>query len=681
MGSYTVEIDGKAYEVDNVADEQEAAEIAMRSVKKPIHTWSAKPSGANAGGAKAFGSGALTGVMDTAGGPLASAGIIRDQLLKSFDPKGYTSDILGALGQLPSMIGAQAAEWLTGGKLPEGTQRGMATLASGGGVGDLQESLGLDYEPQNTGEKYLKTTGTMLPNAAFGPAGGARGLTGDVLGRLGNVVIPGVASEGAGQMAEAMGADPLWAAGARAAGAVVGGAASSSATRLGAERQLPRTQRVQQSAVRKFTAQAPQDADAMAAAAQERRAAGMNPALIDVVDESGRGVVRAAASRMTPARTQVQDFADTRAVDLPRRMSEQARTHLSDDPRTPREIGAELAEGRRTQADADYGAVRGETFEMAPETVQALRTPHGRDAIAEAVRRERDPDVRAALNRLATDALDAPSTPITVGMADRIARTLYGRAQAAARAGDNDLAATFTQLGDDVRNPARNAVEGYGQAVDNYAHESRLIGAAERGEDYLARDTDNFVADIAELPEEGLPLARATSRRAVERASGENVSAAPGVARRIATAPEVQARTRALLPEDEAQAFERAMALEEEAVQNARYVAPNQGSKTQGATQDALQVAGEGAAVIGNAATGNHVTAALGAAKLWLQGRGLNNREAEALAAMAIDPSRTDEAIRLIQQRLGPAGAQEFLQGAGRALLLAAPAATGAAPP
>jgi hypothetical protein len=257
-------------------------------------------------------------------------------------------------------------------------------------------------------------------------------------------------------------------------------------------------------------------------------------------------------------------------------------------------------------------------------------------------------------------------------MADRISRVLRGQAQAAARAGDNDLAATFGQLADDIRNPARQAVPGYDAALNNFAAESRVMGAAERGEDFLTRDTDAFVSDIADLGPEGLPVARATARRAVERASGESVAAAPGVARRLATAPEQQARTRALLPEDQARAFEESMALEAETVDSAGYIAPRTGSPTAGKTQDALQTAGETVGLVGSVGTGNPVGTAISAAKLWLTRQGLNDREAEALTRMAIDPARTDEAIRLLEARLGQPLAVRFVEQAGR---IAAPAA------
>lgn len=506
----------------------------------------------------------------------------------------------------------------------------------------LTDRFGGDYKPQTRAGRWAQTGGQMTLNAL---------APGSAPQRIAGVVLPTIGAEGAEEFARSQGYGERGQRIARTAGAVAGGVLAS-----GVGRRRPES--TERNALAKMQSQAPQQANALQARITERQAAGLQPTLADVVDESGRGVVRAAAGRMTPARAQAQEFADARANALPVRMGQQARTHLSPDPRTPREIGAEIAARRGASAARNYGAVRGDVIQMQPETVTALRTDFGREAIRMAAKGERDPNVKAALLRLSNDALDNPSTPITIGMADSISRALYGMAQDTR---NNNLRGILTGLADDIRGPARAASPGYGAAVDDFAQESRLIGAAERGEDYLARDTDNFVAEIRDLGADGLPLARATARRAVERAAGENVSAAPGVARRIATAPEVQARTRALLPEEQAQAFERAMALEEEAVRNARNIAPLTGSQTQNKLQDAAGLAGDVVEAGGAIASGNPIATAIAGAKLFLRGQRLSNREAEALVNLAIDPARTQQAIQILSQRIGPQRAQAFM--------------------
>lgn len=386
--------------------------------------------------------------------------------------------------------------------------------------------------------------------------------------------------------------------------------------------------------------------------AQNFLANDVQPTLVDVVDESGRGVIRSAASRMTPGREVAQQFADQRALNLPDRMSRQARRTMSPDPRTPRVIAEDLGQRRATRAEQQFGAVRGEPIAPPPEMVQALRSDDGIAAIAEAARRERNPDVKRALLSLSTEILDNPGNAgITVGMADRISRVLLGRANAAARSGDNDLAATLGNLGRDVRGAARTQSPGYGQALDEFGAQSRLMDTAERGEDFLKRQTDEFAADLRGLSPEELALPRATGRRAIERAAGENIGTAPGVARRIATAPEQRARNRALLGEEAAARLEGGMAAEERAVRNAWDIAPRSGSQTDLRAADSNTV---DAAFLGlDAATGGKA-GVMRAAVDWLKAKGgMPDAAAEDLVMIATDPARLEEAIAILEQRLG----------------------------
>lgn len=444
-----------------------------------------------------------------------------------------------------------------------------------------------------------------------------------------------------------------------AAGGVVGGLAAPVAAVAG------RTVRGAQNilaepvvrAVRRLGREAEASAPAMRARAAEFRAAGIAPTLTDAADEGGRGVVRAAATRMTPGRQVARDFAERRALDLPDRIGGQARRNMSADPRTPQQITDEVIQRRNTTANQQYGAVRAEPVAPTDDMVQALRTDHARDAIREAVRRERDPDVRAALNRLQASAMDDPaSIEMTVGMADRISRVLNGRASAAARGGDNDLATTLGGLARGVRTPAL-ANPGYAEAASNFAAESRMADAAGLGEDLLRRNTDEFTTAAQALTDDERALALATGRRAVERAAGESVSGAPGVARRLSTAPEQRARNAALMGDDAAAQFENGVALEERAVQNANDISPRSGSRTSINNQDAERLAGA-AKAIGQVAQGDVVGFGID----WLRSRGMSDREAQALVDIATDPSRLDDAIRIIESRFGAAGTEDFVR-------------------
>jgi hypothetical protein len=539
-------------------------------------------------------------------------------------------------------------------KLPDFIQAGydVASMVTNGLPSSIVNKLvGADYKPQTVPGEYARTIGQNVPNAL---------VPGGPVARTAAVLLPAVGSETAGQIARRSGAGPIGETAARVAGGVAGGGLASV--------------RIQPRPKTAVTPLPRQDPEAVAQRAAEYRAAGIEPTLVDVVDEGGRGAVRAAATRMTPGRQVAQDFGDARALDLPDRISTQARTHMSSDPRTPMQIADELGQARAQAGDAAFGAVRGEAISMAPETVQALRSDYGRRAISEAAQRERDPEVRAALLRLANAALDDPSTQITVGMADRISRVLLGQAQAASRQGDNDLAATLGNLGRSVREPAKAASPGYGAALEQYGAQSRMIDAADRGEDFLKRSTDDFVADVGNMAPDERQLALATGRRAVERAAGESVASAPGVARRLSTAPEQRARNNALLG-DRAPAFENAMRLEERTVQNARQVAPKTGSWTSQNEQDAARMAG--AVQVGRRILSGDK---IGLAMDWLRSRGMNDQQAEALVRMATDPAQTDQAIALIAQRYGPQAAKQFLT-LRQAALMGAGVTTSAAAP
>lgn len=74
---------------------------------------------------------------------------------------------------------------------------------------------GLDYQPQTTAGNYAKTIGEFAPSAALGPGGAVR--------KAAMAVIPGVASEAAGQATKGTPFEQY----ARGAGALLGGVASA----------------------------------------------------------------------------------------------------------------------------------------------------------------------------------------------------------------------------------------------------------------------------------------------------------------------------------------------------------------------------------------------------------------------------------------------------------------------
>lgn len=91
-----------------------------------------------------------------------------------------------------------------------------------------RDTLGIpDYQPQTTPGQYAKTVGSFLPGvAAFSPESSALGMAKNLIGYG---VIPGVASESAGQMTKGTGLEPY----ARFAGALAPGAIMTGGTATG----------------------------------------------------------------------------------------------------------------------------------------------------------------------------------------------------------------------------------------------------------------------------------------------------------------------------------------------------------------------------------------------------------------------------------------------------------------
>jgi hypothetical protein len=104
-------------------------------------------------------------------------------------------------------------------------------------------------------------------------------------------------------------------------------------------------------AIDTLSARAFQDPAAMRATAAEFEAAGIRPALVDVINEGGRGVVRAAAAKtvrnppvgVKTGRDQVREFYENRRTNLPARIGEQSRRYVSNTPQAQEVVAADDA--------------------------------------------------------------------------------------------------------------------------------------------------------------------------------------------------------------------------------------------------------------------------------------------------------------------------------------------------
>lgn len=171
----------------------------------------------------------------------ASKPSVAEDAAKSFGSgivKGTT-----ALADLPGDIvsgGFRAAEYLTGTDIPEWMER-AAMVAMPGAMqrGITGESITegmtrelpsvMEYKPQTTAGRYAGTVGEFVPGAAAAALTGGTSMLPTVAR---GALLPGVASEAAGQVAEKYLPNSTWAEpAARLAGSILGGVATSGAER------------------------------------------------------------------------------------------------------------------------------------------------------------------------------------------------------------------------------------------------------------------------------------------------------------------------------------------------------------------------------------------------------------------------------------------------------------------
>lgn len=390
------------------------------------------------------------------------------------------------------------------------------------------------------------------------------------------------------------------------------------------------------SGLNRLADRAPQNPTALTANASRYRAEAMEPTGVDVVDDGARGLMRALATRQTPARQAAREFATDRAEGLQDRIATQARRTISDDPRTPMEIRDQAVEEGRRRAAPLYDQAYSEPIEVTDEIRALLQTPAGKSAMQRAQRiaaNERrqinleQPDLQTLdyVKRGLDDVLDTYRDRTT----GRLVLDTEGRAV------QNVLANFRKEL--DRLSPT------YGQARATYADSARLQNAAELGEQFMRMEADQFAAAVARLSPQEQEVARAAARRAVERAAGTQ-GQAPGVAQRLSGGREQGIRSQALL--DDPEPMQRAMRTELEGLRNAQAVSPMQGSPTSMNIQDAGNAGG-----IIDAFT-NPVRAAGVAIINRVRSRGFNDQEAQAIVEAAIDPNRTQEVIDILSQRM-----------------------------
>lgn len=414
------------------------------------------------------------------------------------------------------------------------------------------------------------------------------------------------------------------------------------------------------SAVDRYARRFKPDVNALSGRVDELEALGIQPAMIDVVDDARRGTYRALATRDTPAREQAVRLAQDRRANLPSRVRNMADQEVSAESRPTLDVIDELSATRRTNAGEGMAGFGNQAVMLNENAVQAVRSDLVRSALRDAATRAQsslDPVERAGANRLAQladTALDNPAqTQLTVREAQDISAALNAAADGAFRSNTPANGPVLQALGRAIRQSARDSSEDYNRWLRQYADDSQLMEAATTGRNFVqastdpvsGRSTDAFVRQAQQATPPELAVQQAAARQAME-AQGASPTGARGVLEGFAS-NEDQLRRAAALRLDAGRLRARSAA-ELRQVENAQNISPRVGSQTGTNMADQAMEAG---GALREAATGN-LPGLLGRAGRLIMSRGFNDREAEALIQASIDPARTREVIEMLSQRM-----------------------------
>jgi hypothetical protein len=420
---------------------------------------------------------------------------------------------------------------------------------------------------------------------------------------------------------------------------------------------------VLEGAVDRYGARFNPDAGVLTQRADERAAQGLETTFVDLMDEGQRGLGRALATRQTPARQVVREFAEGRAENLPDRMAMQARRTMSNDPRSPAEIRDQLAASGRREAAPLYEAAYAEPFTPTPVIEDILSRPAGRAALERAARiaanEGRDPN---SIGLIVSDAGPVAVRSPTMQTMDYVKRGLDDvlegyRDRTTGRMTLDTEGRAIEGLRREFRDELDQINPAYGAARAAHADTAALQRATELGETFLSMEADEFSRQASLLNPAEREVAVAAARRAVERGAGTQ-GAAPGVAQRLASGREQNMRNAALL--ENPIPMQDAMRAEREGVMAARSINPGAGSPTAPALSDQAQAGLSVASAVGSAMNGN-LRGSVGALGRLVR-LGYSDQEANALMTAAIDPNRTREVIDMLATRMNRREARNMLR-------------------
>ena len=400
------------------------------------------------------------------------------------------------------------------------------------------------------------------------------------------------------------------------------------------------------------------------AAIAERRAAGLEPSVVDIGGENLRATVRAAASGEGPGRELATQYAEGIRASAGPRAIERAR-RLTDDNRDAIQVARDLTQARRTEAQTLYGDAYNQTINAPEEVLRNLRGPEGAAAIAEARRiaaLEYDDAAVQALDELSVADLD--QRPVVTGKALEYIRAAYsdfarnteGRAGAALQARADQIDAgldAIPQLREarQAYSLASRQIDAVGGVPDNMGGQ-RLGRPERRPQSLLTTNSPRYGEYVGNMPPEVQAANQVYQRDQIVNRLGRgpeggvralnDLSAGAGLPAGP-NAPIVARNLEATFP-GQGQRFQQDIRLNREQVSNANFIDPNSGSQS---TPRAIDQAAEGLQSAANVATGGKAAVVRLAIDNAIRRIGLNEAERQAIVELGIGSA--DEFERVIQ--------------------------------
>lgn len=396
----------------------------------------------------------------------------------------------------------------------------------------------------------------------------------------------------------------------------------------------------------------------------ERRAAGLEPSVIDIGGQNLRATVRAAASGEGPGRELATQYAEgVRASATPRAI-ERARS-LTGDNRDSIQVARDLTQARRTEAQTLYGDAYNQEIIVPDVVLTALRGPEGGMAIQQARRiaaLERDEAALTALDNLAIADLD--QNPVATGKALDYVRQAYADM---AQGAEGNLGAALNGRVNEIEQglnmipelrTARTAYRSASEQIDAVGGVPNSLGRQQLGRpdrapmNALNTDASRYGQYVEGLSDPAQAANQVYQRDQIVRQLGQARDGAVGPMNALSAgaglpagpnAPIVARNLEATFP-GQGQRFQQDIRLNREQVSNANFIDPNTGSPTASRLADQ---AAEGAQAVANVATGGKAAVVRLAIDNAIRRIGLNEAERQAIVELGIGSA--DDLERIVQ--------------------------------